>query len=79
MSIREATADWMDISFYPLATLPLLLRPPQSIPVGWDHQPTPRPIIAGRPAMASIYPQATPTPARTHIATSYHLKRAHVS
>lgn len=29
MSIREATADWMDISFYPLATLPLLLRPPQ--------------------------------------------------
>ncbi len=30
MSIREAIADWMDISFYPLATLPLQLRPPPS-------------------------------------------------
>lgn len=59
MSIREATADWMDISFYPLATLPLLL------------QPTPKPH--------SRIVTITPTPARTHIATSYHKTRAHVS
>ena len=59
MSIREATADWMDISFYP-PRYPAL-------------------AVAPAPKPHSRIVTITPTPARTHIATSYHLKRAHVS
>ena len=59
MSIREATADWMDISFYPLRHPAL--------------------AVAAAPKPHSRIVTIMLAPARTHTATSYHLKRALVS